>query len=129
MRPIIKNGVGILCPKEYDTLLDTIFCKDLKYGYREIINPLLYTGMRSAKAGRLTWEDIDFDREEISIREDIAKQGIARTVMMPKELKEILQRYKGVYDKYMEYRKVMGENTLNSLFFKRKKNGVIEPLD
>ena len=90
---------------------------------------LAYTGMRAAEAGGLTWEDIDFDSEEISIREDIAKQGIARTVMMPKELKELLQRYKEVYDKYMEYRKVMGENTLNSLFFKRKKNGVIEPLD
>ena len=90
---------------------------------------LAYTGMRSAEAGRLTWEDVDFDSEEISIREDVAKQGIARTVMMPKELKELLQRYKNAYDKYMEFRKVMGKNTLNSLFFKLKNNDVIEPLD
>ena len=90
---------------------------------------LAYTGMRSAEAGRLTWGDVDFDSEEIAIREDIAKQGIARTVMMPKELKELLQRYKKVYDKYMEYRMAMGKNTLNALFFKHKKGDVIEPLD
>ena len=90
---------------------------------------LAYTGMRSAEAGRLMWGDIDFDSEEISVREEIAKQGIARTVMMPKELKELLQRYKQVYDKYMEYRKAMGKNTLNTLFFKHRKGDIIEPLD
>ena len=90
---------------------------------------LAYTGMRSAEAGHLTWEDIDFDSKEITIREKSAKQGIARTVMMPKELKKILERYKTVYDKYMEYRKATGKNTLNSLFFKVKAGDVIQSLD
>ena len=67
MRPIIKNGVRILRPKEYDTFLDTIFRKDLKYRYREIINALLYTGMRYIELQRFQKHPEWFDKKTRSI--------------------------------------------------------------
>ena len=67
MRPIIKNGVRILRPREYDTLIDTIFRKDLKYGYREIINALLYTGMRYVELQRFQKHPEWFDKKTRSI--------------------------------------------------------------
>ena len=67
MRPIIKNGVRILRPREYDTLLDTIFRKDLKYRYREILNALLYTGMRYVELQRFQKHPEWFDKKTRSI--------------------------------------------------------------
>ena len=67
MRPIIKNGVRILRPREYDALIDTIFRKDLKYRYREIINALLYTGMRYVELQRFQKHSEWFDRNTRSI--------------------------------------------------------------
>ena len=90
---------------------------------------LAYTGMRAGEAAHLKWEDIDFEEREILIEAQHAKMGLGRTVMLPEELIPILQRYKKAHEKYMEYRKALGKNTLTNLFFKRKKGDVIVPLD
>ncbi len=88
---------------------------------------LAYTGMRAGEAAHLSWEDINFEEKEITVRH--AKMDLQRTVYMPDELADILKRYKEVYDAYMNYRRISGKNTLNTLFFKRKKGDVIEPID
>ena len=66
-QPIIKNGIRILRPKEYDALLDTIYRKNLKYKYREIINALLYTGMRYVELQRFQKHPEWFDKKTRSI--------------------------------------------------------------
>ncbi len=57
MRAIKKSGVRILRPNEYDKLLDTIERQKTKYKYREIINALLYTGMRYVELMRFHEHD------------------------------------------------------------------------
>ncbi len=95
--------------------------------YLYIIN---YTGMRAAEAAQLLWTDIDFKERIIHIRPEVGKMGNPRTVSIEdEELLDILKRYKEKYDLYMEYRRKMGKNILNSLFFKVKKGDVIVPVD
>jgi integrase len=67
MRAIIKNGIRILRPAEYDMLLDTIQRKRGKYRYREIINALLYTGMRYIELQRFQQHPEWFDKKTRSI--------------------------------------------------------------
>ena len=67
MRAIIKNGVRILRPAEYDMLLDTIYRRRGKYRYREIINALLYTGMRYIELQRFREHPEWFDKKTRSI--------------------------------------------------------------
>jgi len=67
MRPIIKNGIRILRPREYDSLLGEIRRKNGKYHYREILNALLYTGMRYVELQRFMEHKEWFDRRTRSI--------------------------------------------------------------
>ncbi len=67
LRPIIKNGIRILRPKEYDSLLEAIYRKNGKYHYREIINALLYTGMRYVELQRFMEHKDWFDKRTRSI--------------------------------------------------------------
>ena len=67
MRPIIKNGIRILRPTEYDSLLEAIQRKNGKYHYREIMNALLYTGMRYVELQRFMENKDWFDRRTRSI--------------------------------------------------------------
>ena len=58
---------------------------------------LLYTGMRKSEAMFLSWDDIDLEREEITIRAKpeqgfAPKSGKARTIPLHPELKAILEK-------------------------------------
>ncbi len=67
MRAIIKQGTRILRPFEYDTLIDTIKREVTKYNYREIINALLYTGMRYVELQRFHEHPDWFDKKSMTI--------------------------------------------------------------
>ena len=67
MRPIIKGGIRILRPYEYDSLLDAIYRKNTKYRYREILNALLFTGMRYVELQRFMDNKEWFDKKTRSI--------------------------------------------------------------
>ena len=67
MRPIIKGGIRILRPYEYDFLLDAIYRKNSKYRYREILNALLFTGMRYVELQRFMKNKSWFDKRTRSI--------------------------------------------------------------
>ncbi len=67
MRAIIKNGIRILRPCEYDSLLDSIYRKNSKYRYREILNALLFTGMRYVELQRFMMNKGWFDKKTRSI--------------------------------------------------------------
>ena len=67
MRPIIKNGIRILRPTEYDSLLEAIYRKNGKYHYREILNALLYIGMRYVELVRFRSHPEWFDKKAKAI--------------------------------------------------------------
>ena len=67
MRPIIKNGIRILRPTEYDSLLEAIHRKNGKYHYREILNALLYIGMRYIELVRFHAHPEWFDKKAKAI--------------------------------------------------------------
>lgn len=67
---------------------------------------LAYSGMRKGEALALTWEDIDFNANEISITKALSrgkdnrlyikstKTGISRTIKMDKKTMDILKEWK-----------------------------------
>jgi integrase len=67
MRAIIKNGIRIFRPSEYDSLLEAIYRKKAKYHYREILNALLYTGMRYVELERFHSHPEWFDKKAKAI--------------------------------------------------------------
>ena len=73
-KPIFKNGIRILRPWEYDTLISTIEKRKRKrkYKYVEIIHALLYTGMRYVELQRFMMHPDWFDKA-------------TRTIFLPKE--------------------------------------------
>lgn len=58
---------------------------------REMIETLLYTGLRRGELQQLQWRDINFDLGVISIRADTTKTGKARTVPMLSNVRRILE--------------------------------------
>ena len=67
MRSIIKGRIRILRPYEYDSLLDAIYRKNTKHRYREILNALLFTGMRYVEFQRFMKNKDWFDKKTRSI--------------------------------------------------------------
>ena len=67
MISIIKRGIRILRPSEYDSLLEAIYRKNGKYHYREILNALLYTGMRYVELQRFHAHPNWFDKKAKAI--------------------------------------------------------------
>jgi len=56
---------------------------------REIMLLAIYTGMRRGEIFRLTWEDVDFRRGFITLREP--KGGTDQTIPLPEEAREFLE--------------------------------------
>ncbi len=56
---------------------------------REIMLMAIYTGMRRGEIFRLTWEDVDFRRGFITLREP--KGGTDQTIPLPEEARELLE--------------------------------------
>ena len=63
MNPIYKNGIRIFRPSEYDALIDAVAKKNGKYKYIEILNALLYTGMRYVELERFQKHPEWFDKK------------------------------------------------------------------
>lgn len=69
-KPIYKKGIRILRPFEFDEIIDALQKtqnKRRKHPYREIINALLYTGMRYVELQRFHEHPEWFDRRTRSI--------------------------------------------------------------
>jgi integrase len=56
---------------------------------REIMLLAIYTGMRRGEIFRLTWEDVDFRRGFITLREP--KGGTDQTIPLPDEARDLLE--------------------------------------
>ena len=69
-KPIYKKGIRILRPHEFDKIIELVQeteNRKRKYHYREIINALLYTGMRYIELQRFHEHPEWFDRRTKSI--------------------------------------------------------------
>lgn len=99
---------------------------------------LAYTGMRKGEALALTWEDINFKDNEISINKAVGqgksqrlyikptKTGTERTIKMDEATMIILKEWK---KKQQQAYLMLGYNTLqkNQLVFSNTKNSFIQP--
>ncbi|WP_252650561.1 tyrosine-type recombinase/integrase [Bacillus pacificus] len=99
---------------------------------------LSYTGMRKGEALALTWKDIDFDNQELSITKAIArgkdnklyikstKTGTSRTIKIDEETLSILDTWRKKQQKdYL----ILGFNTNNpdQLIFSNTSNEYLQP--
>ncbi|NSL53299.1 site-specific integrase, partial [Calidifontibacillus erzurumensis] len=96
---------------------------------------LAYSGMRKGEALALTWEDIDFNANEISITKALSrgkdnrlyikstKTGISRTIKMDKKTMDILKEWK------KHQKELLGNKLLNSkqLVFSNQNNDFLQP--
>jgi integrase len=82
-----NRRLRFLMPDEIRDLLDC--CAPF---LRPIVATALHTGMRRGEILNLTWQDIDFDRGHITIRD--SKNGESRTAPMNDLLAETLRRHK-----------------------------------
>jgi integrase len=64
--------------------------KDDQYG--DIVKLLLLTGQRANEIAGLSWTEIDFDKDLISLPRDRTKNGIPHEVPMPSAVQTILKR-------------------------------------
>jgi len=110
--------------EELNTLLSIMKEETNRKAY-VAIHILAFTGMRKGELLALTWEDIDFEKKEMTINKAIArglentmyekstKTGISRTISLDDETINLLQEWQ------IDLKKTLGRN------FKKKKQLVI----
>lgn len=76
-----------LTREEADTLLNALKARDLTVYYMAALS--IYTGMRASEIFRLTWRDIDFDREVIRVADP--KNSESRYAFITAPVKVILK--------------------------------------
>lgn len=123
-----------------EELVEFLSCLEKEANYKSFafFRLLSYTGMRKGEALALTWNDIDFGKQEISITKAIArgkdnalyvkstKTGTARTIKTDEDTLKILNQWKKQQQKdYL----VLGFNTLKKeqLVFSNNRNEYLQP--
>jgi integrase len=59
--------------------------------YADVFLCALHTGLRKGELQALTWDDVDFDRGEVAVRGEVAKNHRARRIPMSAELRARLE--------------------------------------
>jgi len=65
MPPVIKESKKVLTPKQQKIFIEKAKLRDDDYGYLYIL--LIATGLRIGEALSLTWDDIDFKEQSLSV--------------------------------------------------------------
>jgi integrase len=99
----IERHVRYLTPEEEQRLRDALRGRDQRardYLLPAVITSML-TGLRRGELFKLTWGDVDFRTQQLTVRASTAKAGKKRHVPMNAEVMEILKAWKpdGASDK------------------------------
>lgn len=97
--PILNNEkTEVLTPDQLKSLLQVIEDEPNKQ-VANLMKMALYTGMRRGELFRLTWDDIDFDRGVIHIREP--KGGIDQKIPLNHSARQILETHERTGSRYV----------------------------
>jgi integrase len=80
-----KQRLVYLTPEQAEKLKQHI-----SNNYRDLLEFLLYTGLRVGEALKLTWKDVDFEANIIILRQDKTKTGRNYVIPLNSKVKEIL---------------------------------------
>jgi len=97
--PILNNEkTEVLTPDQLKSLLQVIEDEPNKQ-VANLMKMALFTGMRRGELFRLTWDDIDFDRGVIHIREP--KGGIDQKIPLNHSARQILETHERTGSRYV----------------------------
>lgn len=97
--PVLNNEkTEVLTPDQLKSLLQVIEDEPNKQ-VANLMKMALYTGMRRGELFRLTWDDIDFDRGIIHIREP--KGGIDQKIPLNQSARQILETHERTGSRYV----------------------------
>lgn len=97
--PVLNNEkTEVLTPDQLKSLLQVIEDEPNKQ-VANLMKMALFTGMRRGELFRLTWDDIDFDRGVIHIREP--KGGIDQKIPLNQTARQILESHERTGSRYV----------------------------